>query len=37
LTIAEGVQRGMNIVSSPPTAAALRDVMAAAPKNTTRQ
>ena len=27
LKIAEGVQRGMNIVSSPPTAAAIRDVM----------
>jgi ankyrin repeat protein len=30
LKIAEGVQRGMNIVSSRPTAAALSDVMAAA-------
>jgi uncharacterized protein len=30
LKIAEGVQRGMNIVSSPPTAATLRDVIAAA-------
>ena len=29
LKIAEGVQRGMNIVSSPPTAAAIREVMAA--------
>jgi ankyrin repeat protein len=28
LTITEGVQRGMNIVSSPPTAAVIRDVMA---------
>ena len=28
LKIAEGVQRGMNIVSSPPTAAAIRQVMA---------
>jgi ankyrin repeat protein len=28
LKIAEGVQRGMNIVSSPPTAAAIREVMA---------
>jgi ankyrin repeat protein len=28
LTIAEGVQRGMNIVSSPPTAEAIRQVMA---------
>jgi ankyrin repeat protein len=27
LKIAEGVQRGMNIVSSPPTAAVIRDVM----------
>jgi ankyrin repeat protein len=27
LTIAEGVQRGMNIISSPVTAAAIRDVM----------
>jgi uncharacterized protein len=36
LTIAEGIQRGMNIVSSPPTAAALREVMAAA-TNSTRQ
>jgi ankyrin repeat protein len=27
LTITEGVQRGMNIVSSPPTAAVIRDVM----------
>ena len=30
LKIAEGVQRGMNIVSSPPTAAAIREVKAAA-------
>jgi len=30
LKIAEGVQRGMNIVSSPPTAATLREVIAAA-------
>jgi ankyrin repeat protein len=30
LKIAEGVQRGMNIVSSPVTAAAIRDVMGAA-------
>jgi ankyrin repeat protein len=30
LKIAEGVQRGMNIVSSPATAAAIRDVMGAA-------
>jgi ankyrin repeat protein len=29
LTIADGVQRGMNIVSSPPTAAVIREVMAA--------
>jgi len=28
LKITEGVQRGMNIVSSPATAAAIRDVMA---------
>jgi ankyrin repeat protein len=28
LTITEGVQRGMNIVSSPPTAAVIREVMA---------
>jgi ankyrin repeat protein len=27
LTIAEGVQRGMNIISSPVTAAAIREVM----------
>ena len=27
LKIAEGVQRGMNIVSSPPTEAAIRQVM----------
>ena len=27
LTIAEGVQRGMNIISSPPTAAAIRQVL----------
>jgi ankyrin repeat protein len=31
LKIAEGVQRGMNIVSSPQTAATIRDVMATAP------
>jgi uncharacterized protein len=30
LKIADGVQRGMNIVSSPPTAATLREVIAAA-------
>ena len=30
LKIAEGIQRGMNFVSSPPTAAAIREVMAAA-------
>ena len=30
LKIAEGVQRGMNIVSSPPTAATLREVIATA-------
>jgi ankyrin repeat protein len=30
LTIAEGIQRGMNIVSSPATAAAIRQVMSAA-------
>jgi ankyrin repeat protein len=29
LTITEGVQRGMNIVSSPPTAAVIREVMGA--------
>jgi ankyrin repeat protein len=29
LAIAEGIKRGMNIVSSPPTAAAIRQVMAA--------
>ena len=28
LKITEGVQRGMNIVSSPPTAAVIREVMA---------
>ncbi len=31
LKIAEGIQRGMNIVSSPATATAIRDVMGAAP------
>ncbi len=36
LKIAEGVQRGMNIVSSPQTAAAIRDVMASAPASGTR-
>jgi ankyrin repeat protein len=36
LKIAEGVQRGMNIVSSPQTAATIRDVMAAAPAPGTR-
>ena len=36
LKIAEGVQRGMNIVSSPQTAATIRDVMAADPKTSTR-
>jgi len=34
LKIAEGVQRGMNIVSSPPTAAVIREVMAASPSTT---
>ena len=37
LKIAEGVQRGMNIVSSPPTAAAIREVMAAVTATGTRQ
>jgi ankyrin repeat protein len=37
LKIAEGIQRGMNVVSSPPTAAAIREVMAAAPATNTRQ
>jgi uncharacterized protein len=32
LTITEGVQRGMNIVSSPPTAAVIREVMGVASK-----
>jgi len=36
LKIAEGIQRGMNVVSSPPTAAAIRQVMASATA-TTRQ
>jgi ankyrin repeat protein len=31
LAIAEGIKRGMNIVSSPPTAAAIRQVLASAP------
>jgi ankyrin repeat protein len=31
LAIAEGIKRGMNIVSSPPTAAAIRQVLARAP------
>src|SRR5262249_53534417 len=31
LTIADGIQRGMNIVSSGPTAAAIREVMANKP------
>ena len=37
LKIAEGVQRGMNIVSSPPTAAAIRQVMASVTSTSTRQ
>jgi len=37
LKIAEGVQRGMNIVSSPPTAAAIREVMAAVTATSARQ
>jgi ankyrin repeat protein len=37
LKIAEGVQRGMNVVSSPPTAAAIRQVMAAVTATSTRQ
>ena len=37
LKIAEGVQRGMNIVSSPPTEAAIRQVMAAITATQTRQ
>jgi ankyrin repeat protein len=36
LKIAEGVQRGMNIVSSAPTAAAIRQVMAAQAATNTR-
>jgi ankyrin repeat protein len=36
LKIAEGVQRGMNIVSSPPTAATIRDVMGTNPTARTR-
>jgi len=36
LQIAEGVQRGMNIVSSPQTAATIRDVMAAGPTTRTQ-
>jgi uncharacterized protein len=36
LKIAEGVQRGMNIVSSPPTASAIRQVMAASQASTPR-
>lgn len=32
LKIAEGIQRGMNIVSSVPTAEAIRQVMAAVPE-----
>ena len=36
LTIAEGVQRGMNIVSSPPTASAIRQVMASTQASTPR-
>jgi ankyrin repeat protein len=31
LKITEGIQRGMNIVSSPPTAAAIRELLATAP------
>jgi ankyrin repeat protein len=37
LKIADGVQRGMNIVSSPPTAAAIRQVMEASASTQTRQ
>jgi len=37
LKIAEGVQRGMNIVSSPPTAAAIRQVMEGVTATQTRQ
>jgi uncharacterized protein len=37
LKIADGVQRGMNIVSSPPTAAAIRQVMEAAGSTQARQ
>jgi uncharacterized protein len=36
LTIADGVQRGMNIVSSPPTAAVIREVMATDPVSSRR-
>ena len=36
LKIADGVQRGMNIISSPPTAAAIRQVMAAVTATQTR-
>jgi ankyrin repeat protein len=36
LRIAEGVQRGMNIVSSPPTASAIRQVLAASESSTAR-
>src|SRR6185295_9513308 len=37
LKIAEGIQRGMNVVSSPPTAAAIREAMASVSANNPRQ
>ena len=37
LKIAEGVQRGMNIISSAPTAAAIRQALADRTASTTRQ